>query len=326
MKIIKYMDSIEKKVLDGYFINKLEAKKLIEIKNDSLEDIGKLFEISKSIKEAYNNKTISLCSIISTKVGLCSEDCKFCAQSIHNNTDIEIKRLPKYEEIETEAMNIKSSGINRFSLVSSGKGLKKEELKEISSYYRRLKEKSDFSMCASLGILNEEELIKLKESGVKTYHHNIETSRNYYSKIVSTHRFEDRINTINNAKRAGLRVCSGGIIGMGESLNDRLDFIFELRNLSVESIPINILEAIPGTHFENIKAIDEIEILKTLAVFRIVYPSVELIYAGGRRKLKNHQRRGIEIAVNGMISGDFLTTSGNKIEEDIDMVKGYTVV
>lgn len=320
IKDIKYIEELKNKVLSGYMIEKPEAMNLINIDTEDEELMEALFDFSKAVKEKFNDSTVNICSIMSGRVGACSEDCKFCAQSVHNKTDIEAADLPSYEEFKNVALSNEKSGVHRMSLVSSGKGATKKDLEKVGEYYRKLSEISDLHLCASLGILSVEELEGLRDSGVKMYHHNIETSRNYYKDIVSTHSFDDRIKTIENAKKAGLRICSGGIIGMGESLEDRVDFILELRELEVDSVPVNILDAIPGTPFENKKPLSEKEILKTLAVFRIAYPKSEIRYAGGRKHLADYQKKGLEIAVNGMLSGDFLTTVGNNIAEDIQMI------
>ncbi|MDO5707357.1 MAG: biotin synthase BioB [Andreesenia angusta] len=318
-EILKLKD----KVLNGYLLNKEEANYLIKIDNYYLEDI---LLASRAIKDKYIGKRISLCSIISGKVGRCSEDCKFCAQSAHYNTEIEETGLPTYEEFKNRAIESESFGIKRFSLVSSGRYVDKSDFEIIVKYYTELKKESNIELCASLGILDYEDLKKLKKSGVKRYHHNIETSKRKFKDICSTHKYIDRIETIKKAKRAGLKICSGGIIGMGESLEDRIEFIMELRELKVDSIPINILDPIKGTPLEKQDNLSEEEILKTLGVFRMVYPTVELRFAGGRRMIKKLQIRGIETSVNGMITGDFLTTIGNSIEEDLIMIRDYEIV
>lgn len=317
------IEEIGRKVLSGEYIEREEAVFLFETDDEYIEDILK---ISRDIKDKYMGKRMSLCSIMSGTVGACSEDCKFCAQSAHYKTDIEKRGLPSFEEVKKRADECEKNGIKRFSIVSSGRGADRDQLETVREYYRRLSEENSINLCASFGIISEEEMKKLRDSGVSMYHHNIETGREYYKNICTTHDFSDRINTIENAKKAGLKVCSGGIIGLGESIYDRTDFIMELRELKVDSIPVNVLDAIKGTPLENSEPLSENEILKTLAIFRIAYPEAEIRYAGGRKHLGDSQRKGVETSVSGMLSGNFLTTVGNGIEEDLKMVKDYKLV
>lgn len=323
MNKIQRLREIEKTVIDGkmaskedlIFISKLEEKYLKEI-----------LSISKTIKDKYIGKRISLCSIVSGNVGACSEDCKFCAQSSHYNTGIEKKDIPEFEEIKKLALECQKYSIKRFSIVSSGKKVNTKDLEKTISYYEKLYKETKLNLCASLGILSLEELKKLKNSGVQMYHHNIETSENYYKYICTTHKFKDRIDTIRNAKKVGLKVCSGGILGLGESFEDRIDFILKLREEKVDSIPINILDPIKGTPLENIKRLDPKEILKSILIFRIAYPNVELRLAGGRKYIKEYQELGLEVAIDGILTGNYLTTVGNNIDEDLEMIKNYNII
>lgn len=319
------IEKIKNRVLAGEDLTYDEAIFLMNIKDEE-ELLEGLFNASREVKEKYNKHEVSLCSIISGKVGSCSEDCKFCAQSAHYSTEVETKPLPTYEQIKRAAEETESSGVKRFSIVSSGKGLDGKDLEDVIAYYNRLSEDTDLHLCASLGILSEEALEKLSRSGVQMYHHNLESGRDYYEKICSTHSYDERIETIKLAKKLGMKVCCGGIIGMGESAKDRADFMFQLKELKVDAVPLNILDPIKGTPLENLGRMSKTEILKTIAVFRLALPEAELRYAGGRKHLDDKQKLGIEMAINGMLVGNFLTTVGNSIEEDMAMISDYTIV
>ena len=225
------------------------------------------------------------------------------------------------------AKEVEVEGAHRFSLVTSGRGLqgKEEELDKLQEIYRYLKENTDLDLCASHGICSKEALQKLKDAGVKTYHHNLESSRRFYPTICTSHTFDDRVNTVKYAHEVGLQVCSGGIFGLGETEEDRIDMAFDLRELKVHSVPINILTPIPGTPLENNKEIDPKELLKDIAIYRFILPKVSIRYAGGRVKLGEYAKLGLEGGVNSALTGNFLTTTGNTIESDKKMIKelGY---
>lgn len=267
-------------------------------------------------------KKVSLCSIMNAKSGQCSEDCKYCAQSSHYKTNIDEYSLISKDEVIRRAKENISYGVKQFSLVTSGKGLTENDFDNIIEIYKDLSITfPELKLCASHGIISYEQAIELKEAGVTTYHHNLETSKRLYKEICTTHSYNDRINTILNAQKAGLSVCSGGIIGMGETIFDRINMAFELKKLNIMSIPINILNPVKGTPYENKKKLNEEEILKTIAIFRLILPKSYIRYAGGRSMLGKYQTRGFEAGVNGVLVGNYLTTVGNKIDEDIMMIK-----
>jgi biotin synthase len=216
-----------------------------------------------------------------------------------------------------------NAGVERFSLVTSGGKLSKREFLQIIDIVRALREEiPSLAICASLGSLDEERAYALREAGVTTYHHNIETSEKFYPSICTTHTFSSRLETIRIAQEAGLKVCSGGILGMGESLDDRVDMMFTLRELDVSSVPINILNPIPGTPLEKQPPLPKNEIMKTLAVFRLVFPDGELRLCGGReRALGTLQKRALETAINWLMVGHYLTTKGNPLEDDLTVIR-----
>lgn len=325
LKIMKnFIKNIKEEILKGKEISFEEAEKLISISNDDKISLDELFSAADEIREKFCGKRFDLCTIINAKSGKCSENCKYCAQSSHFKTNADVYPLVTAEYALNEAKKVEAEGAHRFSLVTSGRGLKStsKELMELENIYKVLREKTDLMLCASHGICDKEALIKLKEAGVTTYHHNLETSREFYSNICSTHTFEDRVNTINAAKEAGLNVCSGGILGLGETPIDRIKMAFELKSLGVFSVPINILTPIPGTPLEDMEGVEPMELVKTMAVYRFILPKTYLRYAGGRVKLGELQNLGIKAGINSALTGNFLTTTGNTIESDKKMIEG----
>lgn len=325
LKIMKnFIKNIKEEILKGKEISFEEAEKLISISNDDKISLDELFSAADEIREKFCGKRFDLCTIINAKSGKCSENCKYCAQSSHFKTNADVYPLVTAEYALDEAKKVEAEGAHRFSLVTSGRGLKStsKELMELENIYKVLREKTDLMLCASHGICDKETLIKLKEAGVTTYHHNLETSREFYSNICSTHTFEDRVNTINAAKEAGLNVCSGGILGLGETPIDRIKMAFELKSLGVFSVPINILTPILGTPLEDMEGVEPMELVKTMAVYRFILPKTYLRYAGGRVKLGELQNLGIKAGINSALTGNFLTTTGNTIESDKKMIEG----
>lgn len=321
--MIKFIKTLESKIKKGYIITYNEALKLSTIENE--KDLDQLMNSAYKINLFFNGKKVDLCSIINGKCGKCLEDCKFCAQSAHYKTNILEHELVSYEKVLKEARENQLEGCNRFSLVTSGRGLAGDDFFKILEIYKNLNKDTNISLCASLGILNICNLIDLKNSGVLLYHHNLETSENFYPKICTTHSYEERIKTIKLAQKAGLKVCSGGIIGLGETFKDRLDLAFLLNKLNVHSIPINILNPIKGTPLENSKPLCEEEILKTISIFRFINPKAYIRLAGGRNLIKDYGKKCFLAGANATITGNYLTTSGNKIKDDIKMIKSLNL-
>ncbi|MCY6960303.1 biotin synthase BioB [Clostridium sp. ZC22-4] len=280
-------------------------------------DVPKLLKGADKLRRIFNGDKVDLCSIVNGKCGRCSEDCKFCSQSAYYNTEIQSHQLIDYEKILNLALENENEGVNRYSIVTSGRGLQGEEFKEIVGMYIKLKKDTNISLCASLGIISKEQLKKLKDIGVEKYHHNLETSRRYYSKICSTHSYDERIETLKNARKVGLKLCCGGIIGMGETMRDRINLAFLLKELEIESIPINILTPIKGTPLQNIEPLQEEEILKTIAIFKFINPRATIRFAGGRGYLEDYGEKAFLAGVSATITRNYLTTSGNKIKDDI---------
>ena len=280
-----------------------------------------LISMANKARQDSVGSNLELCSIMNAKSGLCNQDCKFCAQASRYPTGIMTYPLKKKEEMIEQAWRAKDIGAERFDIVTSGDRLSKEELNVIADAIWEITNKVGIKMCASLGKLNEEELLLLKKAGLSRYHHNLETSPSYFTKIVTTHTFSDRINTIRAAKRAGLEVCSGGIIGMGETLNDRIDLALTLKELGVDSVPINILVPIKGTALEALHPLSGSEAIRTIALFRIILKNKIIKIAAGRESiLKDFQALAFMAGANGMLIGGYLTIKGREIDEDRRLV------
>jgi biotin synthase len=279
-----------------------------------------LLEVMSRANSVRHNKAgdeLELCNIMNAKSGLCGEDCKFCAQSLRHKTHSPKYPLKDKSEMLQAAIRAKQMGAHRFDIVTSGPTLSEDELNTIIDAVSEITKITGMAMCASLGKLNEKSLASLKKAGVSRYHHNIETSPRYFSQIVTTHSFQDRVDTIKAAKRAGLEVCSGGIIGMGEDWPDRIEMALTLKELNVDSVPINILVPIKGTPFENIKQISVDDAIRTIAIFRIVLEDKIVKVAAGRESvLRDSQGAAFMAGANGMLIGGYLTIGGTGINED----------
>lgn len=314
----EFIKSIEEKVLANQAISYDEAMKLAGI--EEKEYIVQLCYSANKVREFFCGKEVDLCTIMNAKSGSCTEDCKFCAQSAHYKTNAEVYELVSEKAALKLAKENENEGVNRFSLVTSGRGATGSDFDKILDIYEALNREMKIDLCASLGILGYEQLLKLREKGITMYHHNLETSREYYKNICTTHSYDERIDTINAAKKAGMVVCSGGIIGLGESLKDRIDLAFELRDLGVKSIPVNVLNPVKGTPLENAESLSQEEILKTIAIIRFVNPGSLIRLAGGRDRIDEFGKNCFNAGANATITGNYLTTSGNKICDDKKMI------
>ena len=297
-------------------MDRREAHSLLE------KPLSELISLADKVRKEKAGDRVELCSIMNAKSGLCAEDCKFCAQSCRHNTGIPVYPLKNKAEILEAARHAKEIGAERFDIVTSGNRLSRGEIKRIADAIAEIKSRVGIKMCASLGRLDEEELILLKSAGLGRYHHNIETSPGHFSEITTTHSFEDRIETIRRALGAGLEVCSGGIIGLGESWSDRIDMALILKELDVTSVPINILVPIKGTPMEGKGAFSPLDAIKTIAIFRIILGNKIIKLAAGRESvLKDFQAMAFMAGANGMLIGGYLTLKGRSVEEDLDLVR-----
>jgi len=284
--------------------------------------LTELISLANKARRDFLGDTIELCSIINAKSGLCNQDCKFCVQSRLHKTHIETYALKAKKEILAKALRAQDIGAKRFGIVTSGNTLSREELKRICEAASEIKEKLGIKLCASLGSISEDGLWLLKKAGVSRYHHNIETSARYFPRIATTHSFADRIATIRRAKSCGLEVCSGGIIGMGESMQDRLEMALCLKELKVDAVPINILVPIKGTRLEGQQPLSCAEVIRTIAIFRIILKGKIIKIAAGRESaLKDFQALAFLAGADGMLIGGYLTVKGRAVEEDRRLVK-----
>ncbi len=284
--------------------------------------LAELISEANKIRQNYIGEKIDLCSIVNAKSGLCSEDCKFCAQSGKHNCCAEIYPLIDKDRILQAAKKAKRSGAGRFGIVTSGNRLSKKELSCIADAISAIRQKINIIACASLGALEKDDLVMLKKAGLSRYHHNIETSKNFYPKIVTTHTFKERLLTIKAAKDAGLEVCSGGIIGMGEAWCDRIEMAYTLKALGVDSVPINFLIPIKGTPLGKAKLISYADAIRTICIFRIILKDKTIKIAAGREAiLKDAQEQGFASGANGMLVGGYLTIRGQGTEKDRELIK-----
>ena len=289
-------------------------------------DRPELYAAADEIRRHFCNRTFDSCSIINARSGHCPENCKWCAQSAHYHTRIETYDAIPEEEAMTIARHNESQGIKRLSLVTSGRSVRGEELDYFCDLYRRMGRETSLQLCASMGLLNRENLQKLKAAGVKRYHCNLETASSYFPELCTTHTSEQKKETIRTAQELGMEICSGGIIGMGETMRQRIELAFELKELGVCSVPMNILIPIPGTPLEHIAPIGDEDILVTIALFRFVLPHAFIRFAGGRARLSREtQRQALRAGVNGLLMGDMLTTLGSGVDNDKDLIQatGY---
>lgn len=299
------------KIIDGYEITKEKALELYDAPLDELK------ESASKITSHFFKEAIELCCISNGKCGKCSENCKFCSQSRYYNTEIQQSVLKSVDEFFKEAQANDKRGVHRFSIVTAGVRLSKAELKTIAQAYKKISSELKISCCGSLGLLDYDDFVMLKESGLKRYHNNLETSPNFFKEICTTHTMKQKEDTIALAKKAGLEICSGCILGMGESVEDRVDIALELRKLQVDSTPINILNPIKGTPLENRPTVHPDEVRRTIALFRHVLPKTVLRLAGGRLIIQKYFTDLYKYGINAEITGDMLTTAGLTVADDI---------
>lgn len=308
------MKDILSKVLAGEKITKCEALSLVDV------DLKELSIYADKIRQKFCGNKFDMCSIINGKSGRCSENCKYCAQSVYYNTDIKEYPLLDTESIFKEAKHNADKKVGRFAIVTSGRALTDEEIENVYQTYKEIKSKCNIKLCASMGLLSYENFIKLKQAGVSRYHCNLETSRNFFHNICTTHTYDDKINTIKIAQRAGLEVCSGGILGLGESFEDRIDMFFDLATLGIKSIPVNVLNTIKNTPFENNKILSCEEVARSIAIARFILPDAFIRLAGGRKLFKDKGKSFFLSGANATITGDMLTTEGITIDEDFKIM------
>lgn len=312
---------LKNNVIRGELITKDEALTLADA------PLKKLTKAADEIRRQLCGNTFDICTIINGKSGRCSENCKYCAQSSFYKTCVEEYPLLSTEKIVEQAVHNYEQGVLRYSIVCSGKKLSDSEVDKLCESIKAIKKACPISVCVSLGLLDEENFRKLKNAGADRVHNNLETSRRFFPQVCTTHTFDDKIKAIKAAKSAGLEVCSGGIMGLGETMEDRIDMILQARELGVRSVPVNMLNPIANTPFENNRILTQEEMQRIVAIFRFVIPDGFIRLAGGRGIMSDKGRSLFTSGANAAISGDMLTTQGITTEKDMQILKelGYEV-
>lgn len=303
------------RVIGGYLITREEALFLYK------EDLGDLTRYADMIRDHFCGNQFDMCTIINGKSGLCSENCKFCAQSSHYNTGSKVYSLLSEEEILADAKKNADQGVMRYSIVTAGRSLSDGEVDRMCQIIRRIKEEVHISVCVSFGLLKEDQFRRLKEAGAERVHNNLEASENFFPSVCTSHSFSDKVQAIRAAQAAGLDVCSGGIMGLGESIEDRIDMALSLRDLGIESIPVNMLNPIPGTPMEKYESLTVKEMQRIIAVYRFILPKAFIRLAGGRGLMDDKGKACFQSGANATISGDMLTTAGITVKKDLRLLE-----
>ncbi|WP_022663907.1 biotin synthase BioB [Desulfospira joergensenii] len=297
-----------------------DLKTLHDICETPDDDVFNLLAGADLIRNFYQGKKINLCTICNAKSGKCSENCGFCPQSAFHQTQIENYGLLGKEELTQIPKRLSGSHVNRYSVVTSGRGLSSDEVDLVAQAFLSLEGKR-LSYCASLGIIQDQDFDVLKNAGVTRYHHNLETAESHFKKICTTHTFKDRIDNIKRAQKAGFEICSGGIFGIGETNSQILELALELKRLDIDAVPLNFLSPIPGTPMEGLSKLTPLKCLKIIALFRYVLPEKDIIICGGRQlNLKQLVPFMFHAGANGIMTGNYLTTQGASLEDDIEMI------
>ena len=311
---------IAKRSLQNDAVSRNDAFYLTQIEGDEIYD---LFYWANRIRLKYFGSSVKACSIVSAKQGRCTEDCRFCSQSAHYHTSIEEFPLLETDKILDVAKCAEQKGSSSIGVVTSGYSINdSNDLNNICKTIKAISKNTFVQPHGSFGILTKEIAESLAESGLKRINHNLETSESFFPKVCSTHTFADRVNTIRIAKETGLEICSGAIFGIGEGMDDRINLAFTLKDLDVDAVPLNFLHPISGTPYETCPPITPMEALKIISVFRFILPDKEIKIAGGREKnLRDLQSWMFYAGANSTMIGNYLTTKGRKVEDDLQMIK-----
>lgn len=316
---------IADRIIAGDALSGAEAVELSLLKGT---DLFALFLAASRVKEHFVGNRVSLCSIINAKSGRCPENCAFCAQSAHHQTDVPVYPLLETEKMVQCAKEAEISGSTCYGIVTSGTTIHEgAELDAVCETLRRIRVETNIAPSCSLGIIDERKALALKEAGAVTYHHNLETARSFFPIICSTHDYDDDVNTILAAKHAGMAVCSGGIFGMGETVAQRIEMALTLRELDVDSVPLNFLNPIEGTRLQGAKLITPMECLQTVALYRLLLPAKKITVCGGREvNLRDLQSWIFFAGANGTMIGNYLTTTGRNVDDDWQMINDLELV
>ena len=305
--------------LNNISINREQALSIIDT------DFNQLMREANRIRQRYHNNDIAICSIVNARSGQCSENCKFCAQSIHNSATIDSFDMLPPEKIVSAFNSANKYPISHFGIVTSGRneaGGKEIEKEKLLEALNSMGSESAADLCVSIGGIDDDFLETLKKLGVKRIHHNLETSENFFPEICTTHSYKERIENIKRAKKHGFNVCSGGLFGLGETWEDRIDLALQLQQLEIKSVPLNFLNPVAGTPLENAESIPPRDILRIIAIFRFILPTAEIKIAGGREvNLRDMQSWVFTAGATSLMVGDYLTTKGRGAEQDIQMIK-----
>ena len=316
-----FLAALTDRIICGGMITREEAEGITRLHTH--EEIVLLICHATILRNHWKGDCIELCSIVNAKSGRCTEDCLFCAQSGHYRTEINTYPLLDSAAVLERARHAERSGAIRFGIVTSGKGISGGgELESLCTSVKSLREVTGLTPCASLGVVSEEQLLSLRDAGLRRYHHNLETAESYFSSVCSTHAYEDRVRTIRAAQRAGLEVCAGGIFGLGETAQQRIELAFALREINVDAVPINFLNPVKGTPLEHTGLLPPLEILQTIALFRFILPQKDIMVCGGREVgLRTLQPLMYMAGANGTMVGNYLTTSGRGPDIDLQEIQ-----
>ena len=313
---MSFTEEKKDKILRGKWIGREEALRLAE------EPLEELRQAADEIRRKVCGSGFDLCTIVNAKCGRCSEDCRYCAQSAHYRTACEESYpLLSTQELLEDARRNAQQGVLRYSIVTSGRRLSEEEVEQACESIRRIRAEVPIEVCVSFGLLDEVQFRKIKAAGASRVHCNLESSARYFPSVCTTHTYEEKIRTLQAAKRAGLSICSGGILGLGETMEDRIDMVLTARELGVKSIPVNLLNPIPGTPYENRVPLDNEEACRCVALFRFLIPDASIRLAGGRGLLGDKGEACFLSGANAAISGDMLTTAGITVETDMELLR-----
>lgn len=319
------INNLKNDVLAGKDISFDDALALYEA---GASNLSMLVDASDEIRKKFCGDRADLCSIINAKSGMCEQDCSFCAQSAHNSSGAGIYGLKPAGEILKHAKEAQNAGAHRFCVVTSGGGLSDNDLETITEAIRLIKKETSLLRCASTGKLSEQQIKKLVETGLNRYHHNVETARSFYSNVCTTQKYDEKIATIKNAKKYGIQLCVGGIFNLGETVRQRIEMAFEIKELDPDSVPLNFLNPRQGTPMENMPSMDALDAIKIIAAYRFILPRQIIRLAGGRcETLGCLEEKAMRAGVNGLLIGDYLTTKGPGARKDLaKLIKlGYRV-
>ncbi len=314
-----YCQEIAERIKGGERIDADTARRLYD------RPLTELTAAANGLRKYFCGQGFDICTIINARSGKCSENCKFCAQSSFYHTGAEEYPMMGTDEIVRAAVNDAAKGVLRFSIVTSGRRLRPVDVEHVCGTIRAIHAETDIQVCASIGLCDKDQFETMKAAGLTRFHCNLETSRRFFPEICTTHTYDQKIESLKAARAAGLSLCCGGIMGLGETVKDRIDMAIEIRELGVRSVPVNFLNPIPGTPFEKNRALSDEERLRIVAVYRFINPEASIRLAGGRGLIADKGRACFESGANAVISGDMLTTAGYTIDSDMALIRelGY---